>query len=77
MRATGGRKRGNNNHPVPVSELAGNARKRLVEIGQEELDVLFSLRLSGKGRIYGVRDQRALKLLWYDPYHDIYPVQGS
>ena len=40
----------------------------------------FSLRLTATTRIYGIRDRRALKLLWYDPHHGttaraVYPVR--
>ena len=69
IRAAGGRTRGNNSHFVLVEELTRRARDRLAEIGQEDLSDLFSLRLTATTRIYGVRDGRVLKLLWYDPDH--------
>ncbi len=69
LRAVGGRRRGNNNHAVLVERLSQKAKVRLVEIGQEDVSELFSLRLTGTWRIYGIRDRRALKLLWFDPYH--------
>ena len=81
MRASGGRKAGTNNHSVEVKNLTPQARDRLEEIQQDDVSELFSLRLDSKTRIYGIRDRRALKLLWYDPYHGnnqraVYPVQG-
>ncbi|MDE0048126.1 MAG: hypothetical protein OXU19_20060 [bacterium] len=80
MRAAGGRARGNNSHFVEVRKLAGPAKARLAEIGQDDVSELFSLRLSATVRIYGIRDRRALKLLWYDPHHGtnaiaVYPVR--
>ena len=81
MQASGGRTRGNNSHPVRVENLTRQAKARLAEIGQEDVSELFSLRLAATTRIYGVRDGRALKLLWYDPYHGmnaqaVYPVRN-
>lgn len=81
MQASGGRVRGNNSHPVRVEKLTRQAKARLAEIRQEDVSELFSLRLTAITRIYGVRDGRALKLLWYDPYHGmnaqaVYPVRS-
>lgn len=80
MRAAGGRARGNNSHFVEVRNLTARAKARLAEIGQDDVSELFSLRLSATVRIYGIRDRRALKLLWYDPHHGanaqaVYPVR--
>ena len=81
MRAAGGRARGTNSHFVSVENLTRPARDRLTEIRQDDVSELFSLRLTATTRIYGIRDRRALKLLWYDPHHGtnaraVYPVRG-
>ena len=81
MRAAGGRTRGSNSHFVPAERLTRQAKDRLAEIGQDDVSELFSLRLTATMRIYGIRDRRALKLLWYDPYHGtnaraVYPVRS-
>lgn len=80
MRAAGGRTKGNNSHFVEVRNLTRHAKQRLAEIRQDDVSELFSLRLSATVRIYGTRDRRALKLLWYDPHHGansrvVYPVR--
>lgn len=67
--AAGGRRDGNNHHPVEVENLTKSAWDRLQDIGQDDVSELVSLRLSGTERIYGIRDRRALKLLWYDRHH--------
>jgi hypothetical protein len=69
LRPAGGRTHGNNNHPVAVEKLTKQAKDRLREINQDDVAELFSLRLDGTKRIYGIRDRRVLKLLWYDPFH--------
>ena len=63
MSGSTGRERSNDSHIVKVRDLAGNARQRLAEIGQDDVSGLFSLRLSATERIYGIRDRRALKQL--------------
>ena len=80
QQAAGGRRRGNNSHPVEVGKLTRQAKERLAELEQEDVSELFSLRLSATQRIYGIRDRRALKLLWYDPHHGnnaraVYPTR--
>ena len=80
MAASGGRRRGTNHHPVKVEKLTRQAKNRLEEIGQDDVDELFSLRLTQTQRIYGIRDRRALRLLWFDRHHGnngraVYPVR--
>ena len=72
--AAGGRTKGTNSHTVSVEKLSQKAKNRLLEIHQDDVKDLFSLRLTGKRRIYGIRDRRALKLLWFDKDHTVYPV---
>ena len=70
--AAGGRgqRGGNNHHPVPVFQCSKLAQDRLEYLHIDDIDELFSLRLSNVVRVYGIRDGRTLKLLWFDPAHD-------
>lgn len=71
--AAGGRSHGNNSHSIPVAQLCRDAQKRLLELNFDDVDELFSLRLSGTVRVWGIRDGRVLKILWYDEDHSVYP----
>jgi hypothetical protein len=53
--------------------IIGEAQRRLVAIAQDDIDDLFSLHLGGKPRVWGVRDGSVLRLLWWDPEHEICP----
>lgn len=64
------------NHPVPVERLITEAQKRLVEINLDDTDELWRFRLSGKRRIWGIRDRHIFKVLWWDPQHRICPSQA-
>ena len=66
-----------NNHFIKRSDIVTEARKRLRELCLEDIDELYSLRLSGKGRIWGIREREILKVLWWDPEHKVYPVSKS
>ena len=61
------------NHPVPISDLCSEARRRLKELQQNDVDELISLHLTGKNRVWGIRDQNVLKILWWDPNHTVCP----
>lgn len=79
QKASGGRSNGNNSHFVSVENLSKYAGLRLQEIELDDISDLFSLRLEGIGRIYGIRDGYILKIIWYDHFHNdlkraVYPV---
>ena len=60
-------------HFVSLGSLARRARERLLEIGQDDVDALFSLRISGRQRVWGIRADRVLRFLWWDPIHEVCP----
>lgn len=63
------------NHAVPIDQICKEARQRLIEIGQDDITELVSLRLSGKERVWGIRQLAILKLLWWDPEHQVCPTE--
>lgn len=71
---TWGEIEGRQNHAIEVSSLVREARNRLVEIGQDDVDELFSLRINGPSRVWGIRVHHVLRLLWWDPNHAVCPV---
>ncbi|WP_164929408.1 hypothetical protein [Gloeobacter violaceus] len=62
------------NHFIGVDRLCLEARQRLEEIKQGDIDQLMSLRLGGKQRVWGIVDQGIMTVLWWDPDHKVYPV---
>lgn len=75
IKATGGRAHGNNNHFENVSDLIQEAQQRWRELKLEEYDRIFSLRLTGEQRLYGILDNGVLQIVWFDPKHEIYQVK--
>ena len=61
------------NHAVPLMNLIPAARRRLEELGLGDLDVLHRLRLAGKPRVWGILNENVVRLIWYDPEHEICP----
>lgn len=62
------------NHFVEVEKLCKEARERLEDIGQSDVDQLVSHRLSGKERVWGILDGNSLALIWWDPKHQVCPA---
>ena len=65
--------RNNGSHFVDRRGLCSEAQKRLIQIGKEDLDQLFSLRLTARKRIWGIKENNILWLLWWDPNHEVCP----
>lgn len=68
LRASGGRRSGNNSHEIERDKFKLSAQERL-NIRGVFSDTLFSLRLNGGTRIYGVREGRCLRVVFFDPHH--------
>ena len=73
-KSDGGRSYGKNSHHIPIAELQNEAKRRANELN---LDVseLFSLRLQGDVRLWGIVDpvNGDYYVIWYDPNHQVYP----
>ena len=63
---------GTNNHFEYIANMSKDAQRRAKDI-HLDVDQLFSLRLTGKERLYGVLNNGVFSVLWYDSEHEIYP----
>ena len=72
----GGRSRGTNSHRIEIAQLSKEVQKRADEIHLYENE-LFSLRLQGSVRLWGVIEplDGCFFVIWYDPEHQVYPVE--
>jgi hypothetical protein len=60
-------------HSVAVDDLCSDARERLLKLRMDEQGQLYSLRITGEQRVWGVRDIAILRVLWWDPEHQVCP----
>jgi hypothetical protein len=76
IQASGGRAHGTNSHLVRIVDLSAEAKKRAAYLELNESE-LFSLRLQGDVRLWGVikPDDGKFYVIWYDPNHKVYPVK--
>lgn len=74
--ASGGKSNGhgNNNHFINGVDLPKEYKRVFIEKHyMEEYEAVFSLRLSGPERLFGVVDMAKFYVLWYDPKHSFFP----
>jgi hypothetical protein len=67
--------RQNGSHCVQTSQIVSDARKRLQVLQLDDWEELYSLRLAGKPRIWGLKEVGIFWILWWDPNHEICPSQ--
>lgn len=70
--ASGGRRSGTNSHFESINSLCKEAQNRFMEL-HLDTDEVFSLRLTGTVRIFGIMENGTFNVLWYDPKHEICP----
>lgn len=75
MSASGGRSHGTNSHFENVSELTPEAQKRWIALHLEDYDRVFSLRLTGVQRLFGILEGGVFRIVWFDQKHEIYSVE--
>lgn len=64
---------GAGSHKIPISDISTEAFKRLREIKQDDIDEIFSFRLSGRVRFWCIRHDNVMRVLWWDPDHKVCP----
>lgn len=62
-------------HPIETHRLEQPARSRLGEIQHDDLDNLMSLRISGAKRVWCIQHGCIMRVLWWDPGHQVYLVE--
>lgn len=67
--------RDTHSHEVPIDGICKAAQDRLAEIRLDDLEYLFSLRITGRERVWCIRDINMMNVLWWDPLHEVWPVE--
>lgn len=66
-------KRAGHCHAMPIDAICEDARKRLSKI-RVNTDTLYQIVVRGRQRLWGVMHHNIFCILWYDPYHEVYPM---
>jgi hypothetical protein len=62
------------NHTLASNEICKEAQVCLATDWQGA-DEVVSVRVTGRKRVWGIRENGVLYLLWWDPTHAVYPVE--
>jgi hypothetical protein len=65
---------GYRNHFIPVERICNDAKERLRQLNQDDIDSVMSLGVTQICRVYGIMEHNILKVLWWDPNHLVCPV---
>jgi hypothetical protein len=60
-------------HNMDTDQICEEAQLRLIEIERYD-DVIFRFRLGGLPRLWGFRVLAEFQIVWFDPTHQVYPV---
>ncbi len=60
-------------HPVARNRIIGEAQQRLEYLNQEDVDALWRLKFTNRQRLWGIRDTKIFRVLWWDPQHKVCP----
>jgi hypothetical protein len=74
-RQTFGKNNKSKHHFQEIGDLHEDAKSRLIELSKDDSQI-FSFRLEGSVRIWGILDRGVYSILWFDPYHEIYETDG-
>lgn len=70
---TGTKDRHKMHHSMDVEAICDEAQLRLMELNNSD-ESIFRFRMGGKPRLWGFRRVAVFHVLWFDPTHQIYPV---
>ena len=65
---------GQGSHFVDVPRCSRDAQKRLRFLKLDDIDKLLSLRISSRGRVFGIVRDGVFHFLWWDPRHQVCPT---
>ena len=61
-------------HSPRTVELAKAAKRRLQQIKLDDVDVLYSFHITGACRLWCMKHENLMSILWWDEHHEVYPT---
>ncbi len=61
-------------HAMDTYDVCQEAQDRLLALERAYPETLFRFRLGNLPRLWGVRVVEEFQVIWYDPTHQVYPV---
>ena len=60
-------------HFIKITDLSKEAQDHLVTLQQDDVDSVVSLGIDQMSRVVGILEHNVLKVLWWDPDHQVCP----
>jgi hypothetical protein len=61
-------------HGVPTVNISQMAKTRLQEISLDDIDIIYGFHIMGRCRLWCMKHENILSVLWWDRNHKVYPV---
>lgn len=61
-------------HSTPTANLAKNAKDRLEQLRLDDIDTLYSFRITQTCRLWCIKHENIMSVLWWDKSHEVYIV---
>ena len=61
-------------HGVPTVNISQKAKVRLEEIKLDDIDIIYGFHIMGLCRLWCMKHENILSVLWWDRNHEVYPV---
>ena len=62
-------------HSVPTANISKRAKERLQQIQLDDIDILYSFHITGPCRLWCMKHDNILSVLWWDRNHEVYPIK--
>ena len=62
-------------HSVPFYKISKEAQEIAEALGIDDYEQIWSIRLTGTQRLWGVRDEQYFIAIWWDPDHQVYKTK--
>jgi len=62
-------------HSVPTASISREAKVRLEERRLDDVDVIYGFHIMGTCRLWCMKHENILSVLWWDRNHEVYPVK--
>ena len=62
-------------HRIPTPNLSNEAKERLKLMALDDMDILYSFRITATRRLLCMKHENIFSILWWDKDHKAYPVE--
>ncbi len=61
-------------HRKAIHTLPKKAKARWQRLGRDDVEEMYSFHIAGKCRLWCLKYENILSILWWDRHHEVHPV---